>query len=68
MRTFIPVYYDIFYFHAFEKYEFIEGLQNIKEIKERRKQLLERLERLHNDCLKYNSSRIWIAYMILKII
>ena len=60
MSTFIPVYYEIFCFHAFEKYEFVDNLFAEKEsMKERRKKMKARIEAIYESCQKYNSDSIW---------
>ena len=43
MKGFIPVFFDIFSFHAFEIYKFIEELQNVRDVKARRKKLVGRI-------------------------
>ena len=59
MSSFMPVYYEIFHFHAFEKHRFLEEISSDRNPEVCRNKVKNKIEEIEKRCKKYHNEDIW---------
>ena len=58
MASFLPAFYEIYSFHAFQKQPFLEALSLEKDIRAGREQLRGKIVEIEGRCSKYHNEDI----------